>query len=268
MRFFEAKAYGLHETRNPLFPQKETQTPRRLWLIGVLSLGSLLSVWGALIFGPYLRLQTIHVTGAATLAPEEISATIQDQLQTRRWVIFPNSHRWFYSEAESEQILLSTFPLKGAHIQTRGQVITVDIVEDIFLVGLKAGDSTLILNTQGEVISTEAPLPADAPLIVDKTQTNRATGDNVFSPEVIEGLIDFHKGLQAQGIKPQEFISDEPTLPWFTVMSDQDYVILFDATRDIEDQLLLLKTVIAEYLTTQELPRSIDVRFGSRVYIR
>jgi hypothetical protein len=268
MRFFEAKAYGLHETRNPLFPQKEPRA--RHWpmfvIAGVVILSCILLV--ALLFGPYLRLETISITGAATLPPEDLSATLKQELDTRRWLILPNSHRWFYDEEGSEAALMEAYPLKGAHIQTRGGVVEADIVEDIFLVGLNTGEQTLVLNTSGEILATEVALPPGAPLIKDKTAVAREPGDIVFTPEVIHGVITFQEGLQGQNIEPSEFVSDDPALPWFTVTSNKEYVILFDATRDIQEQLLLLKTVVDEYLTTQESPRYIDVRFGTRVYVR
>lgn len=269
MRVFEAKAYGLHETRNPLFP---VLTPsRRLWpmILAIVVLCLLVvGIW-ALAFGPYFRFQKIEVNGAVTLSPTEISAVVKQDLQRKKWLLLSNGQRWFYTQEGSEAMLMSSFPLESVNIVTHGNVIEITIVEDIFLVGLKINDQTLVLNTEGRVIESPANLPAEAPFIRDKTNSPRQVGDQVFAENTIAGVIEFTDGLRRAHIQPQEFVSDDPGLTWFTVTSDQDYVILFDASRDIAEQLQLLETILDEFLTTQDtMPSYIDVRFGSRVYVR
>ena len=291
MRFFEAKAYGLHETSNPLFPRKET--PRKIWpLVAIVLVATAVVTAGAgVVYGPYLSIQDVEVSGTVTLSPEEIGDKLQEQFSAKRFFVLPNSHQWFFDARSAEDALAASFPLKSVQVDKDGPTVHVTVVEDIFMVAFRSGDIVYFLDPAGKVIRVAEPneatavlvkvgatgpselgmaaLNADMPVIREKTATEHAIEEEIFNEVMIENVIAFSDGLRSIGIKPIEFVSNDVKLPWFTVTIDKDYVILFDAMEDVDTQLAVLKTVLDERFATQEdLPRYIDVRFGTRVYVR
>ena len=294
MRFFEAKAHGLHDMGNPLFPRKEKAT--KLWSVvaALMLLAVVIAAAAALVYGPYLRITTVEVSGTLTLSSEDIRNKVKEQFSMSNFLILPNGHQWFFDARSAEVMLQKNFPLKTVSIQQEGKVLKVEIVEDIFMVAFRSGEEVYILERNGSVIRVAEPsekaavlvkikavdapaegegglatIQADMPVIRSKTEATYVPGDQLFSEDMIINIIAFTEGLREMGMPVYEFVSDDPQLPWFTVTSDKDYVILFDATEDVDTQLTVLKTVTDEYFATQESwPRYIDVRFGTRVYVR
>jgi cell division septal protein FtsQ len=294
MRFFEAKAHGLQAPGNPLFPRKESS--KKLWiLVGILCLlAVIIAVGAAGVYGPYLSLREVKIEGAVTLSSDDLEAKVREQFSERRFLILPSDHRWFFNPRVSETALFENFPLKSAEIQKQGATLLVAIVEDISMVALRSGDDIYFLDPKGTVIrlaegpekaavlvmigEADAPgdgqgglavIQTDMPVIREKTATVHELGAQLFSESQIDNIIQFSEGLRQLGTRPKEFVSDSPELPWFAVTSDKEYLILFDANESVETQLAVLETVTEEYLATQEgKPRYIDVRFGTRVYIR
>ena len=296
MRFFEAKAYGLHDTGNPLFPRKDEPRSRRFWWIlsAFMAFGCVLATFGALIYGPYLRVQSIVIVGAETQSPEDMTLKIEEQLLNKRWLILPNSHQWFFDTKAVEIMLPEYFPLKSVVAEKQGGVVTVTVVEDVFMVAFRSGDEVYLLDPTGKVLRVAEPaekaavlvkigevappaegdgglalLHADMPVIREKTATPHAVDDQIVDEDIIAGILAFSESLKSMGTTPKEFVSDDIALPWFAITSNRDYLILFDAAKSIDTQTAVLKTVTDEFLATQETPpRYVDVRFGTRVYLR
>ena len=271
MRIFEAKAYALHDTANPLFTPKARPLDRSLALgLILISLALVLTIT-AVVFGPYLSLKTIKITGYSSLNPETVSLVIKQQFNKKSWLILPNSHRWFFNLAKAEQELMGSFPLKSVELSKHGANLDIALIEDIFMLAFRAGNDTFILDRSGQLVRQaegEEIIPPGIPMIRDKTGTPYELGSQVFSDTVISGIIDFDAGLRQQGIVPLEYVSDDTSLSWLAVTSNQGYLILFDATQPITTQLLALQTVRSKYLATQESPNYVDLRFGARVYTR
>jgi len=294
MRFFEAKAYGLQDPGNPLFPRKESS--KKLWTIVCLLMAVALVIAGlaVLVYGPYLRLQTIEVTGTVILSPADIRNTLEQELTNKNFWIFPNDHRWFFATKNTELALAESYPLKSAVITQQGPTLHVAVKEDIFMIAFRSGEEVYFLDPNGLITRVAAPeekaavlvrigavpapaagegglaiLQTDIPVLREKTATDHVVGDLVFNDVMIENIIQFGEGLRRLGTTPKEFVSDGLDLPWFAVTSDKDYLILFDALESVDTQLTVLEALTDEYFATQEsLPRYIDVRFGTRVFIR
>lgn len=292
-RFFEAKAYGLHETSNPLFPRKEN--PKRIWpLLAVISfLAVIIGGLAFAVYGPYLRIESVKVDGAVTLSADDIERVVRDQLSLRNYGFLPNDHRWLFRTQQAKSRLLESFPLEFIDIETSGATARVVIEEDVFMVAFRSGDEVYFLDPTGKVLRAADPiekatvlvkigavpypegegelaaLHADMPVLREKNAATHQPGDQIFHEAIIENILVFSDELRVMGIDPTEYISDDVLLPWFTVTSDKEYTILFDATKDVGLQATVLKTVLDEHFATQEdLPGYIDVRFGTRVYVR
>lgn len=292
MRFFEAKAYGLHETSNPLFPR--VQTKARFWpVLGVAALSLLLGAGLCeAVYGPYLRLKDVNVVGTVTLNPEDVKLQVIQDFSDTNYLIFPNGHRWFFKPQKTIDSLQENFPLKHVEIERQGSMITVSVVEDVFMVALLSGDEVYMLDRQGVVAHTATPeekaavlvragivpapvdtqglaiLQTEIPIFKDKTSAVRAPGEPIFTDQKIQNVLTFQQGLRDLGVEVKEFISDDPSLPWFAITSNQSYLILFDAVKDPHEQLLVLQAIMGQYLSDTVSPGYIDVRFGTRVYLK
>lgn len=292
MRFFEAKAYGLHETSNPLFPRVQTKT--RFWPVlgaAALSLALIAGLCEA-VYGPYLRLHNVNVVGTVTLNPEDIKLQVLRDFSNTNYLIFPNGHRWFFKPQQSADALQAAFPLKSVQIERQGADITITVVEDVFMVALLSGDEVYMVDREGSVTGPATPeqkaavlvkaavvpaptdsqglatLQSDMPIFKDKSSTPRSAGDAVLSTQKIENVLVFQQGLKDLGIEAHEFASDDLTLPWFSVTSNQSFLVLFDAVKDPAEQIQVLQAIMADYLSATEKPGYIDLRFGTRVYIK
>lgn len=292
MRFFEAKAYGLHETSNPLFPR--VQTKAKFWPLlglGVLLLGLVAGLCEA-VYGPYLRLQNVNVVGTVTLNSDDLKLQVLQDFSQTNYFIFPNGHRWFFKPQRSINALQAKFPIKSVQVERQGSDVTISIVEDVFMVALLSGDEVYMVDREGKITGPATPeekaavlvkaavvsppadpqslatLQSDMPIFKDKSSTLRSAGDAVLSTQKIENVLTFQQGLKDLGIEAHEFVSDDLTLPWFAVTSNQSFLILFDAVKDPAEQIQVLQAIMADYLSATEKPGYIDLRFGTRVYIK
>lgn len=292
MRFFAAKDHGLQTPGNPLFPHKEKPS-RRLWvLIALIVLATFLIAAGiAVVFGPWLRIREVVVTGAVTLPVEDIRVPAEQILTGRRFLILPANHRWFVKKHDMGTRLQQTLPLKSASVTTQGSQLQIDVVEDVFLIAFQSGDVMWFLDRSGVVLreatpeekavllirlgEAEAspdialpPLNPVMPIIKDKSAAPRVAGDGVYTAEIITNLVVFDEGLRGLMVRPKLYETEDPEEPWFTVRSDKPFAILFDAAQPPRQQLAILKTVFDEYFATEQEVRYVDIRFGQRVYIR
>jgi cell division septal protein FtsQ len=293
MRFLEAKAYGSQLPGNPLFPRKELAFRWWLPVCALILVGLSFGGLATLLFGPYLKLTNVIVSGASTLSADDIAAKVQSELDRKRFYFVPNDQRFVFDVSQAESELISSFPLKSVSVQKQGDTLQVEIVEDIFMLAFRSGDEVFFLDPSGTIIRIADPvetatilvrlgevaaptdgqevlanLQAGMPVLRAKTAGAHVVGDQVFDASLIENLIAFSDGLTALGVMPKEFISDDLALPWFTVSSNLDYAILFDASESVVTQLAVLQAVMRDEAILQAKPRYIDVRFGSRVFVR
>ena len=291
MRFFEAKEHGLQTTSNPLFPHKERR--RTPWgiIIGVVVVTFAVAAVILAIFGPWLRVRTVTVSGNVTVPSSDIERVAREVATGNRFVVLPADHQWFIDEKKIEEQLRNAFPLKSLDVTTQGNTIQITVVEDVFMIALRSGDSVLFLDRMGKVMREttpeekaallvrlgEAQAPSDIqlpvlnpamPIIRDTGSRPRTVGEGVFSAEVMNNVVAFDEGLRKLSIVPSQYENENPEEPWFTVRSDKPYALLFDAEQDAAEQLAVLKTVLDEYFATQPEARYVDVRFGHRVYVK
>ena len=279
IRFFEAKSYDQLAGSNPLFRRQTHLRTNWVWLAGGLVGASLIAAGVFIVYGSHFRLTTVQVHGAAMLSDEHLRDSVQGQLSKNRLLILPNHHKWLFNISEAEATLIKDFPLQSVDIQTSGSIVNVTVVEDVFMLMLKSGDQIFLLDTAGNILRTADQTEkaeivnntgayADMPVLRESISVDHAIGEQLFSDEILRNVISFYAGLKAYNLQVLEFMTDDITLPWFTVSLDRDYVVLFDATQNVDTQLTVLKTVIDDRFTNTEQPRYIDVRFGNRVYVR
>ncbi len=274
MRFFEAKAYGLQDTKNPLFPSKD----RRPVLLLVLGLTALVLLGGMItlgwfIYSPNLRINSLAVNGLS-LIPEAQVTTLAQAALDKQVFIFPRDQVWFFKTDYLEAALMEGLPLKTVQVTRSKNALTIDITEGILAGSFRSGEVVYFLDKDGVIVreataEEKAALPSDLPLITDVNTHTYAVGDSVFSTEEMAGAKAFHEGLLRLGITPTRFIAEDKKLSWLSAESDRPYAILFDSKKDINTQLLVLEAVLKKYVTPEVTPRHyIDVRFGEHAYVR
>ena len=80
-------------------------------------------------------------------------------------------------------------------------------------------------------------------------------------------VIDFDIGARRLLIHPKTYGVEAPGSPWMRVDTDMAYDLLFDGTKDVEEQIETLRSVLQdnEGLEAQEY---IDLRFGNRIFVK
>lgn len=279
IRFFEAKSYDQLAGGNPLFRRQTHVHKNWVWLAGGLVGASIIVAGVFIVYGSHFRLTTVQIHGAAMLSDEHIRDSVQEQLSQNRFLVLPNHHKWLFNIPEAETTLIKNFPLHSVDIQTSGSIVSVTVVEDVFMLIFKSGDQIFLLDTAGNILRSadqterteiinNSGAYADMPVLRESISIDHTIGEQLYSDEILRNVISFSAGLKAYNLQVLEFKTDDITLPWFTVSLDRDYVVLFDATQNVDTQLTVLKTVIDDRFTNTEQPRYIDVRFGNRVYVR
>jgi hypothetical protein len=135
-------------------------------------------------------------------------------------------------------------------------------------------ETKAILFKAGEIdltVEEQAGLPellTNMPILFDKLGHAYTVEQSIYTPEVIDNLIQFNSGLVNLDIQPQELIIEDSQLTWLAVNSDQPWQIYFEAGKNPQEQLTILKAILDDYFATQDSIKYIDVRFGNRVYVK
>lgn len=291
LQVFEAKSYDQEGAEKPLFRRR-----RRGRGIGkvVLLLGLVLGgvgFLGWLVYGPKFRLSEIEIVGTTTLDSAALQEAVQEELG--RYVFgLPRNHQWLFSEDRLSQQLLHDFPLQAVTVEPQQKRLTVTVVEDVLVIALRSGEAIAFLDRGGKVLRLADPLemvavearlgeitptaeeqgtlpvlPTTLPIIRTDEPVSLELGAELYDDVVMENLIAMDSGLRVQGIQVKEYLTQDIDEPWFRVTSNLDYEIYFDAEHDIDEQLVLLHTVMGEFEHEPPL-HYLDVRFGDRVFIR
>lgn len=148
---------------------RKKKRTRRVRLAAALSVAGILLVGGlaGLSWLPQVRIHTIAVSGAQTLATSSIEAVATKLLGGRLFVVLPRDNIFWYPKKEISQDLLSQYPaLKEAQVYAKDlQSVEIDVAEraPVALWCDDAGSCSL-MDASGFVYSPDLSL--DTPLFV------------------------------------------------------------------------------------------------------
>lgn len=125
-----------------------------------------------------------------------------------------------------------------------------------------------VIDKEGTVIGQQTPSNARLPLLVDTTELPVQLGTRPVSAGFIRFGLDVITGLASQGNPAQELrIVETTTEVW--AKGQKGYVIKFDTTRELREQLEAVALVQAQLTKQKKVPAEyIDVRVEGRAYFR
>ncbi len=278
--------------QNPYF----NSGPKNIWrrLIPIFLILTIIAAGVSyLIYGPVFKIQSVSVSGLTTIPQEEVENFVRDEISHQGLRILPKDNRWFVPNDDLSQKLMDEFDLSKADISINGDQINIQAEERILEFVWRIDRSFYFIDLDG-VITRElrqnerntllsrlnmeldptiegeerefAPLQPTMPIIEDKTKTPVNIGDKLFEANIAENILSFDLGLRQLAITPLIYETESRVDPWFSVVINAPYKILFDGAGDTTKQLTALGVTLNEY--TGVINKYIDVRFENRAYVK
>ncbi|MFH1766998.1 MAG: hypothetical protein ABH826_02810 [Patescibacteria group bacterium] len=286
------RSYNGRRFQNPYFKNNSNKLGRKLIPI-FLILAALMAGFFYVIYGPLLKIETISITGLTTIPNEEVENYIWQELDHQGLRIIPKNHLWFVPVDDLSKKLINEFDLSSAEISMDGSNVNFVVEERILEFVWRVDRSFYFIDLDG-VITRElrqnerntvlqrlnmaldpveeessrefAPLQPTMPIIEDKTRTPVNVGDQLFEPGLPEKILSFDLGLRQLAITPLIYERESDIDPWFSVIINAPYKILFDGAGDVTKQLTALGVTLNEY--TGQITNYIDLRFENRAYVK
>lgn len=226
-----------------------------------------------LCFSPYLRIKEIKVEGAQKVSNEEIISFCKQVLSGREYWIVSKDSLVFFDGQKLKDSLLKQMPLiKSVDVARNiSGSLLIKVLERQKAIIYCDGRQCYNIDDEGLVFE-EAPAVYGGMVIALKDSSGREVkiGDQAVGPE----LISFIEGAQ-------RFLNERVNLNLINfeigsypaaevdAITVEDWKIIFDPTRSVEDQVVALKLVLDEKIKEQrdEL-EYVDLRIDNRVYYK
>lgn len=272
-RRFQQKRYSSKVYRNPYFSNNKNKLPLKLLIIIGAVISTTIILFICLFSLPLFCITTVSVTGIHAESKELLQNQIDDYLLSRKMLFFHPTNRFLFSKNELIKKLSSNFIFETLTIRVKGKTINIDINERVSQLRWQSNNKDYLTDLQGIIIqelyvSGNQPNNSQLPLFVDKNNVAVSIGSAVMSKDEIEKTFQFHDELKKLNIVFIETDIDRLAGKWIGVKTDKGYLILFDPLGDINQQALILKTVIAQTIKDLSKLKYIDLRFGDHVYYK
>jgi len=240
-----------------------------------------------IVYLPFFRITGVVVEGLTSISRDDVISVVNAKLSQKPLFIFPERHRLFINEEELVNTLSEQFHFKSATLSYDRKTMIVVAEESVLEIALRAKNSTYFLTLEGGIsreassdeslvidvrlgsatAPTDTTLPALQPtmpiIVLGQTSNEEMPG---LDSRVVTGVIQVDEGLRAIGVVPisHELIRLEDR--WITTHTQTGYDVMIDVTKDIPDQLEMLKTILTSRDDTRY--EYIDVRFGENIFVK
>jgi hypothetical protein len=295
--FFEqthVREYQKQKYQNPYFKKTSRLRPWMFFVAGGLCLIGLLSLPFFLGYAKVFQISDVRIQGLTTIPESEMRQIIDLDLKKKRFVLFPQSSRWFFSETQLHDLLISQEPLTSATVKLEKGIVTVEVKEEVTFITWTAQDLYVLLNLDGKTVEVLDPASANTlrarqgrealavpeggnteprilaptiPIIVDKSNTQVVIGAPLLTKEKIENLLAMDEAVRATSLVPTEYQIDTPQENWVRIVTAGPDV-LFDITRSSQEQVSALKTVLDAHKQESGAWEYIDVRFPENAFVK
>lgn len=212
-----------HRSDNPMFPPpSHTSSPtvsawrQQVLMIfaGLVLLGSL----GTVLYGPWLRITSITITGTVAIQPQSLRQVTQDLLNQQRWLVLPNQNLWLVSKSwladQIKKKILERLSIEGVDVvKTYPHALTITVHERTPAFRWQSGTQVAIVDRHGIVMSLGDSNSGGLPLVVDQAAPVIQVDQAVIKPEVISALAEVPALLATHQIKWTNFIIPTPVCP-------------------------------------------------------
>ncbi len=253
-------------------PYKPLLKPSLSWLPFLIILGILLVGIGFLLLSPFLNIKKINVKGNASVAPEKLTAVIQQGLAEKRWGV----------GSQRNMLLLNKKNLEGKlkHIVTAEKItIAKQLFGKNLDITLTAPSYTALwitrgisyaLNSEGKVIGLADTTNKDALRFFSNIQKIPETQEPVISPEVfaVANQIAYNTVIQSFGL--DYFIVGENPAHELKMVTRKGFTIIIDPGTNLNTQLDYLSKIITQVVPGDKISslEYIDLRFENRIFYK
>lgn len=210
------------------------------------------------LFSQYFEIRNIMVSGSKTISDESIKEVFTKyQKQQNNIFLFPSKN--------IELELLEKYPIFSQIIITKGipDSIKVEIQERSGIVVLKSDNRLFLIDMQG-IVFEEIDQVEDMPII--ERDENLELGDKVFTIELVEFILQLVDNFSAYTYMKIEKIEILDTVFELNLWTSKDYKVVFDTTKNVQDQLDTLAKVLPE--VKGKKIEYIDLRLGEKVFYK
>lgn len=256
-------------------------------------------VW-ALFFNAYFAVDTVVINGAHYVDEGRLYGIVNDQLDTRRWLFFPQDNIFMFSKNELASLIQNEVSVRNLTIDKdlpRSLTISFKEVEPAAI--WSNGEQYYYVNAELDVLSPVSPVLARQSDYITLesgvgeehvvwTETGRAINvspDYLAAAELLyreygsgnevdEGMAE--EGSGSEEALPRVHIQAQPVFivttqeTTLTMLSLEGLEVYFNIDEDIAAQMQKLDAVLAEKFNGADLVNTtyIDLRFGDKVYFR
>jgi len=266
---FRAKRFVRKTYSNPYF-SRSNKIDQKKYLYGLAAVAICLIIIPIGLFSnPSFDIKMVSITGVKQLLKPDLEQHINEYLLKRRALVFHNTNRFLFSKKKLEEHLNTYYHFESIQMKQSKQTLSINLKERTSQFIWKTASNIYLADLEGVIIrqinDTEQ---IQLPKMVDKNSVPVEIGKSVLAKDAVQNIFLFDEGLKKQGISVSDIQIDRLAGKWIGALTSSGYMILFDATGDIEDQLNRLALLFKN--TLKDIPKLqyIDLRFGDHVYYK
>ena len=254
--------------------------------VGTLFLGGCF-LW-ALFGSPLFKITQVKIEGVEFFSEQEVIEKTWGYLHDRRFLFFTNENRLLFHKDTCQEHLESFYAFEYLNLDiVDGETLHLSFKEKASELLWTSSEMTYVVDLHGMAIreishqeSSWLEGVAEEEIMLDQRQflslprfrdlndIEVVIGENVLTENEIEAIFRFQQHLDSQQIAFTETQIDRLSGKWMGVLTIDQYLILFDAYGNIDDQAGHLETVLRDSVQSREDLEYIDVRFGDHVYFK
>ena len=224
-----------------------------------------LVVWWVFLSG-FFRVREINVKGNKTASAEEVREQLTKLMNSSvvgKNIIFIDTNKLAGQYAEKNP-QLGNIKIKKKFLNT----IEVSMVERQPSLIWKSGNTSYVLSEDGRAFSQWEGGNTELSIVTDSTNLPVTLGQQVVPASFIAFARQLIAQLNAQNIA-YDGISVPETTSEIYVKTKAGYLLKFDSTRPVEDQIADLKAVLASLAKQKKKPNEyIDLRISGKVFYK
>ena len=269
------KDYQAKNLQNPFFRRQKKGSGGRFQKC--LSFFVVIVVFAGFWFflaAPVWRIQTIKISGLARIAPPEIEKMIQEQMSSRRLLIFRQSNLFLFNKKEAAQKIITAYNFASVKIVKRlPRILEITIGEKPYAFIFQEGTNLFYASRDAYLIKEVAVLESDKQKYLILENKNPASLIGVKDKLAIkDAYLSFILSLA-------NYLSVYPELSVDRFIIDQEFntikvkfnngpLVYFNTQTDALSQINRLMLVKKEKIKDNfNKVNYIDLRYGGRVFI-
>lgn len=219
------------------------------------------------ILSGWFNITSIVVQGNRSVSQASIVRAANDSLSRHFWY----RNIWLVEPGTLSQELESgNYELQQVSVSRQfPHTLVITVVERQPVLFWQTGNDKFVLDTGGLIVATASSTALKLPVVVDTSNLPAKVGDRAVAPGFITFTTDVIAKLAPQtGLSVVE-LSVADTTNDLQVQTNAHYMLKFDTTRSVDDQINDLVAVLAKLKADKKTPSEyIDLRIPGRVFYK